>query len=148
MNDHEAVRRTISLYSQLMDQGRFEEFGELFTEDAESTSIAGAVNPVSWTARGRADIVAHTRNIVGKLLEQGDVIHLAANPVVDVDGDTAKAWWDVVVLQITPAGFTPLRSGRYSARFVRGDGRWLFRERILLQCGGAASPEFEPVPAR
>ena len=48
MNDYEAVRRTISLYSQLMDQGRFEEFGELFTTDAESTSI-GCADP-SWSA--------------------------------------------------------------------------------------------------
>ncbi len=47
MNDYEAVRRTISLYSQLMGQGRFEAFGELFTEDAMSSSIAESVNPVS-----------------------------------------------------------------------------------------------------
>lgn len=147
MNDYEAVRRTISLYSQLMDQGRFDEFGELFTEDATSTSIAGSVNPVSWTARGRADIVANTRNIVGKLLEQGDVIHMATNPVVDVAGDGAKAWWDVVVLQITPTGFTPLRSGRYSANFVRSGERWLLSQRTLLQCGGTAPKDFERVPA-
>lgn len=146
MNDYEAVRRTISLYSQLMDQGRFDEFGELFTEDATSTSIAGTINPVSWTAHGRADIVANTRNIVGKLLEQGDVIHLAANPVIDVDGDSAKAWWDVVVLQITPSGFTPLRSGRYQARFVRCKDRWLVSQRTLLQCGGTAPEGFERVP--
>lgn len=146
MNDYESVRRTISLYSQLMDQGRFEEFGELFTEDAVSTSIAGTVNPVSWTAHGRADIVANTRNIVGKLLEQGDVIHLAANPVIDVDGSTAKAWWDVVVLQITPTGFTPLRSGRYQARFVKLGDRWLVSYRTLLQCGGTVPKDFERVP--
>ena len=146
MNDYEAVRRTISLYSQLMDQGRFDEFGELFTEDAVSTSIAGTVNPVSWTAHGRADIVANTRNIVGKLLEQGDVIHLAANPVIDVDGEQAKAWWDVVVLQITATGFTPLRSGRYQARFVKRGERWLLAHRTLLQCGGTAPKDFERVP--
>ena len=146
MNDYEAVRRTISLYSQLMDQGRFEEFGELFTTDAESTSIAGSVNPVSWTAHGRADIVANTRNIVGKLLEQGDLIHLAANPVIDVEGDRAKAWWDVVVVHITPGGFRPLRSGRYQVRFVRREGRWLVAHRTLLQCGGTAPRDFERVP--
>lgn len=146
VNDYEAVRRTISLYSQLMDQGRFEEFGELFTEDAVSASIAGSVNPVSWTAHGRADIVTNTRNIVGKLLEQGDVIHLAANPVIDVDGDSAKAWWDVVVLQITPTGFTPLRSGRYQARLVKRESRWLLSHRTLLQCGGTAPTDFERVP--
>ena len=147
MNDYESVRRTISLYSQLMDQGRFDEFGDLFTEDATSTSIAGAVNPVSWTARGRLEIVDNTRRIVGKLLEAGDVIHQAVNPVIDIDGDTARAWWDVVVIQITDSGFTPLRSGRYQADFVRSGTRWKISQRTLVQCGGAAPAGFQRVPA-
>ena len=147
MNEYEAVRRTISLYSQLMDQGRFDEFGDLFTEEATSTSIAGAVNPVSWTARGRTEIVDNTRRIVGKLLEQGDVIHQAVNPVIDIEGNTAKAWWDVVVIQITGDGFTPLRSGRYQADFVRSGTRWLITQRTLLQCGGTAPKDFQRVPA-
>ena len=147
MNDYESVRRTISLYSQLMDQGRFDEFGNLFTADATSTSIAGTVNPVSWTARGRAEIVDNTRRIVGKLLEQGDVIHQAVNPVIDIDGDSARAWWDVVVIQITGDGFKPLRSGRYQADFIRSGARWLIAQRTLLQCGGTAPREFQPVPA-
>jgi hypothetical protein len=147
MDDYEAIRRTISLYSQLMDQGRFDEWGELFTEDAQSTSIAGSINPVSWTAHGRAEIVKNTRDIVSKIIAAGGILHVAVNHVIDVDGDRAKAWWDVVVMTITPAGMTPLRSGQYSARFVRKGARWLVTHRTLVQTGGDVPQDFERVPA-
>ena len=50
MNDHEAIRRLIALYGQLLDSKRFAEWGELFTPDAVFQFWGRAI-------RGREEIV-------------------------------------------------------------------------------------------
>src|SRR5690606_557224 len=102
---------------------RLAEWGELFTEDAvwEYPGIA---------FRGRAEIVAG----VGAMepTEPRQVRHLAFLPVVDVDGDTARAWTDALVLANVPdAGWQIVAQGRYHDRLVRDGGRWRFAHRSL-----------------
>ena len=43
--DIEAIRRLIALYGQLLDDRRFEAWGELFCEEAEFLSIPGSALP-------------------------------------------------------------------------------------------------------
>jgi hypothetical protein len=56
--------------------------------------------------------------------------HLALNNIIDVDGDTASAWSDFIVVQSGPAGGTIARAGRYEDTFAKVDGSWRFARRV------------------
>ena len=85
MNDLEAIRRVIALYAQLVDDKRFEEWGQLFTEDAVFVAHGRRIE-------GRARIVESIAAMLGPI----QVKHLVASPVVDlVATDRAMAWTDL-----------------------------------------------------
>ncbi len=148
MTDTDAVKRVIALYSQLMDQGRFDEWGLLFAEDAEARSIGGTANAIDWTAKSRAEIVRITAEVINPMIAKGGVVHLACNEVVDLHGDTARAWWDVVVLTVHTTGTQSVRAGRYHSRFRRENGQWVFTHRTLVQTGAAVPDDVDPSPGR
>ncbi|MDQ3146954.1 MAG: nuclear transport factor 2 family protein [Actinomycetota bacterium] len=126
-SDEEAIRRTLALYCQLCDDGRFEEWGELYTDDATFTVMGR-------THRGRAAVRAFIEK--GQPPERRGK-HVCANSVidVDVDGDQATAVTDYVFVAPGADGFTVLSAGRYHDRLVRhGDG-WRFAERRIAFLG-------------
>ena len=127
--DEEAIRRTLALYCQLCDDGRFEEWGELYTDDATFTVMGR-------THRGRAAVRAFIEK--GQPPERRGK-HVCANPLIDVDGDEATATTDYVFVASSPeGGFTILSAGRYHDRLVRvGDG-WRFAERRIAFLGDEA----------
>jgi SnoaL-like domain len=105
--------------------------GELFDEDAV-LQLAGTVfsgreaigkmfrspDPPHWTEPG-------------ELLKQPGVVHRGANPIIDLDGDTATAETDLLVLERDEAGRARITLvARYRDRFRRGeDGRWVITNR-------------------
>lgn len=121
--DHEAIRDLMSQYCHLVDDERFEDFAELFTEDAVVTAkVAGT------TYRGPAEIrgflegqPAHRRGL-----------HVTVNHRIAVDGDSATATADFFVIARRPEGLHLFAMGRYDDRLVRGGGRWRFAERHVL----------------
>jgi hypothetical protein len=116
------IRRTVALYGVLLDDRRFEDWGQLFTEDAEWT-IPG----VSFV--GRAQIVAG----VGAMEppEPGWVKHLSYPSVVQIEGPaSARAWTDLVAMSRDAAGTWAVAAvGRYYDEFEKQDGAWRFRRR-------------------
>jgi ketosteroid isomerase-like protein len=126
MNDHLGVLRTLSLYCQLCDDGRFDEWAELYTDDAVFT-VAGR------RYEGRAAIKAFIE--AGQPPERRGK-HVCANPVVDLeaDGVTARATTDYVFVgRGADGGFAVTSAGRYHDRLVRADdGRWRFAERAIV----------------
>lgn len=132
MDDFERIRRLVALYAQLLDSGRLAEWGELFTADA-TFSVYGR------TYRGRGEIVRE----IGALQPGpgASVKHLLLPPVIDLAADgAALAWTDMTVFAAgpdLPASIATM--GRYHDRLLRVDGRWRFRERVLIFAG-------EPVP--
>lgn len=141
-DDREAIERTITLYSHLVDFGRYDEWGDLFTEDAEAATVGGIQ---VWgdgaplpTPRGRQAIVDFVRGNVEPMREKGvHLMHMPGKPVIELDGDSARAWWTYVVVATTADSINVAATGRYHTELVRcGDGRWRFRVRTCVETGG------------
>jgi uncharacterized protein (TIGR02246 family) len=126
--DEEAIGRTLGEYSQHCDDGRFDEWADLFTADARFV-LAGTVT------EGR-DAIKEYMMTVQAAGRRG--MHVTTNSLVDVDGDTATATTDYLFVRPTPDGLAIIAAGRYHDRLVRDETRWRFRERSITMLPAAA----------
>jgi len=123
----EGVRRTLAQYCQLCDDGRFDEWAELFTPDA------------SFVVMGRV----HTgREAIRAFIEAGQPPerrgkHLCANPLVEIDeqGRRARAVTDYAFVGRVEGGFAITSVGRYHDSLVERDGSWQFHRREIVFLG-------------
>ena len=125
MTDEEAIRRTIAQYAHFCDDGRFDEWANLFTDDA-SFSVLGETHEgreaaKTWIARYQ------TPELRGK--------HVCVNSVIDISGDEARSWTDFLWVDRSKAIGSV---GRYHDRLVRHPDRWRFRERRIVFLGDEA----------
>ena len=134
--EEEVIRRTIVRYCMLVDDGRFDEWGQLFTEDARF-HVMGA------TTEGREPIAAF---ISASMPPEVRGKHLCGGPLIDVDSwnGTARVWTDFVFIDQKGVATT---LGRYHDVMERGgDKIWRFNLREIVFRGGA--PELtQPPPA-
>jgi ketosteroid isomerase-like protein len=123
MTDEEAIRRTLSEYCQLLDDGRFDEWADIFATDATFVPLGHLVTGRdairSWAYETFPDIDG-----IGR--------HLTINPIVDVDGESAVAKSDVLMLRPSPDGPRAVLVGEYHDTLVREDGRWRFARREVI----------------
>jgi len=125
VTDVEAVLDTVARYCQLCDDGRFEEWAELFSDDAEF-AVMGQVH------RGPAAIRDFISAAMGP---EARGRHITANPVVEVDGDTATTSIDYLFVKGAGASFQVINVGRYNDVLVRDGDRWLFAKRSITMLG-------------
>ena len=120
--DERTIRRLMARYFHLVDDGAFDELAALWTDDAELV-LRGE------TATGPAAIVAV---IAGRQTPELRGLHVGANAIIDVDGDTARAVSDFVFMR-HEGGPDPIVKfiGRYVDRFVRTPDGWRFRRREI-----------------
>lgn len=130
MSDEEGVRRTLALYCQLCDDGRFDEWADLFTDDA-TFSVLGQAH------EGRAAVKAF---IVGAQPPERRGKHFLGQSVVDIDAGagTATGVTDYTfVAGNARDGFRITSAGHYHDTLVRGaDGKWRFATREIRFLGG------------
>jgi 3-phenylpropionate/cinnamic acid dioxygenase small subunit len=116
------IRRTLSEYCQTLDDGLFDDWAQVFTED------------VTLAVMGQ---VAHGRDGVRALIEpyqQADQRgrHVLSEPFITIDGDTAAARTDYAFvgkdMRISSAG-------RYHDRFVHDGDRWRIAVREIVFLG-------------
>jgi hypothetical protein len=93
----------------------------LFTEDGiwEGESFGQHV--------GRAAIKAHFQRVSGEIVFAA---HLALNPIIEVDGDTATGKWRLIMpATVINSGVKEARwlLGAYDDRYVSVDGAWMFK---------------------
>jgi 3-phenylpropionate/cinnamic acid dioxygenase small subunit len=118
----------------LLDDGRFDEWGELFTESAQF-HVDGR------TYAGRGDIQAF---IEKDLPPDSRGRHLDGNPLIELDSwnGTANVWSDFVFVDRVGA---VIGLGRYHDVMERGtDKTWRFIVRELVEPGG--EPEITKPP--
>ena len=118
----ERIRRLKYRYLRCVDLKRWDEIGDLFTEDATADyGTPSAGRPLNLASR--EEIVAF---LAGSLGNDIITLHSAGQPEIDLDGDTATGTWrfeDTVIatkykVVITGAAF-------YEDRYRRcGDGAW------------------------
>lgn len=153
MSDLEEIRRVIVLYGSLLDDGRFDEWGQLYAEDAEWIAVPGINRPNNGssepvTIRGRENIVAQNRRLVESSRQGGKAcsLHFSGQPIIDVKGVGANAWWDFILMRIEQSAMVASHAGRYYARLEKQDGRWRFSQRVSIHQGGAVLPGLAPIP--
>jgi ketosteroid isomerase-like protein len=115
-NDDRAAARIVELFHEDV---RFQVMGRVFAgRDAVRGMFTGPGSDAPpWTAPG-------------ELLKQPGSVHLCCNPVIDVDGDTATAETDFLVVNRGDDGRAKATlAGRYRDEFRRVDGRWLIYTR-------------------
>ena len=118
----EEIRRLKHRYLRCVDLKLWDEFAEVFTEDA----VAEYDTPViGRTLRldGRDAIVAYMRKNLGP----GSITtHTAGQSEIEVDGDRATGVWALDDSVIIPEARLLIRgAAHYTDAYVRGsDGRW------------------------
>jgi len=113
--DDAAGERLAALFDE---DGVLQLAGTVFSGRAEIGKMFRAPEPSRWTEPG-------------ELLKQPAVVHRGSNPVIDVDGDTATAETDLLVLERDEDGRARITLvARYRDRLRRGhDGRWVITNR-------------------
>lgn len=131
MTAHDEIRSLLASYCQLCDDGRFDEFQALFTDDAEF-SVLGR------THRGPDAIRAFMERAQGP--EQRGK-HLISEPLIRLDGDAtgAACTTDYAFVAHADGVLAITSTGRYVDRVVRVDGTtWRFASRRIVFLGDAA----------
>jgi ketosteroid isomerase-like protein len=123
VDDERAIQRLMTRYCHLVDDGAFEEIGQLWTDDAELI-LRGE------TVTGPAAIAAV---ISGLQTPERRGIHVGVNVIIDVEGDGARALSDFVFMRRegTPDPIVKF-VGRYADQFVRTSDGWRFRRREIF----------------
>lgn len=113
--DHLAIMNLRSAYSHALDNGNWDDFGSLFTEDAVVDYY------VPDTLHGAEEIKAFGEEEVGYDLS----LHMATMPSISVDGDEGTGRWYMTVFYVVDdtAGWVV---GEYEDEYRRVDGEWKF----------------------
>lgn len=152
MSDIELIRRTIALYAMLLDDCRCDEWGDLFTEDAEWISNYGIYEKSDgkplFETKGRAAIVRIAEGLARQVSKaESRSLHLSSPALIDISGATASAWWDFTVLHTGKEGFAIRASGRIYAEFLKQDDVWRISRRVNLRSGGVIPPALPKPPS-
>ena len=122
MSDEEDIRTTLAQYAHLCDDGRFDEWADLYTEDA-------VYSVMGQTHKGRDALKGFIANAMTPELRGK---HLCFNSVIEVEGNEAYAVTDYVFMDRHRA---ITNAGRYHDRLVRNRDRWRFAERRIVFMG-------------
>jgi uncharacterized protein (TIGR02246 family) len=123
--DVEAIRRVLIEYGRTLDAGDAAGYADLFALDGEWSG-----GP--YSASKREGIRAMAQRVIEGRTPGTTAVHFLSNMIVEVDGDTAKAWsrWMLVVSGADGAA-TIRRSCSYDDQLVRSEGRWKFARRVV-----------------
>jgi len=122
LDDERAIRRLMARYCHTVDDGAWAEVAVLWADDAE-LALRGE------TAIGPAAIV---KLIASRQTPELRGLHVIANAIIEVEGDSARAVSDFFFMR-REGGPDPLVKfiGRYLDRFVRATDGWRFRRREI-----------------
>ena len=120
----DAIRELMATYAQALDACRFADVAACFAPDGEWTTDYGA-------ARGPAEIEAFIRGIVPVKGEGPQRKHYITNIIIKVDGETASAVSDYLIVREADGGLIPVMGGTYRDKFVKTPAGWRFSRKEL-----------------
>jgi ketosteroid isomerase-like protein len=123
LQDKEAIRDLMSAYCFHVDNGHFEQFAALFTEDA--VFEAGPFGKL----QGRRAIYDFINAQVPRPGEGPARKHCTLNHVIRINGTEARADSYIVVLRESAAGIIASLAGRYEDLLVKQGDEWRFKVR-------------------
>jgi 3-phenylpropionate/cinnamic acid dioxygenase small subunit len=130
MRDEWAIGRVLARYCRFLDDQRYDDVVALFAPE-------GVLESMGTRAEGRdaigRDAIRAFFSEDGSTGGRPTSAHVLSNPVIDVDGDTARAESDWVMIQRDETGATGIvLAGRYRDELVRIDGEWRFSNRTPI----------------
>jgi hypothetical protein len=134
MEDLENIKKLHQNYINLMDNLRYREVLDLFTEDA-SVEVRN-----SGVLRGKEGLTDIYINKLGRRTERSEG-HLVIEPDITIDGDTAKGTWLVYMLFSKPG--VEWVQGRNEAEYVKIDGKWKIKSMKFTRTN-ASKPDMFP----
>ncbi|MGE0822558.1 MAG: nuclear transport factor 2 family protein [Candidatus Binatia bacterium] len=130
----EQIKQLKARYFRLMDQKRWDEWRDVFTEDVTAvyynapSGCQGDGLP-ELRCNGRADLVAKVREILAK----GFSVHHGHMPEIEVTGPTtAKGIWAMFDYLLFP-DFTFKGYGHYEEDYVKEDSVWRIKTILLTR---------------
>jgi ketosteroid isomerase-like protein len=120
----DAIRELMATYAMALDACRFADVAACFAPDGEWTTDYGA-------ARGPAEIEAFIKGIVPVKGEGPQRKHYITNIIIKVDGETATAVSDYLVVRESENGLMPVMGGTYHDRFMKTPAGWRFSRKEL-----------------
>lgn len=120
VNEQLALRRLKHEYCHTVDDGDYEDWAALFTPDGTFERVGGE------HLEGRDALLEMMTNEFDGRFEH--TAHVVANPVIDVDGETATGSWYITFIYETADGATGWNQGIYVDAFRQIDGRWFFED--------------------
>lgn len=107
-------------YGYYIDQRRWEEFVELFTEDCHLEFSRDGLD----SFEGREELDAF---ITGVESQRDFMSHMFHNPLIEIEGDTAEGTWYFEAVMTDKAGNAMMAQGRYDDTYRRVEGNWKFQ---------------------
>jgi hypothetical protein len=122
----EAIKELKARYFYHIDEQDWEAFNELFTEDVYLN-----YGEELGEYEGQEGLEEFAAQIGGQMDTSS---HMAANPIIDVDGDTATGRWYVDAREAFSNGQTGITQAEYRDEYRRVDGEWKFaKKRVQIQ---------------
>lgn len=114
------IQQLRATYCHLLDEMRWDEFVDLFTEDGYFEGLD--------VARGRAGIYRFFSEDVPKLAQR--FWHFCTNGQCQIDGERATGRISMEYIAVID-GISYVSAGHYDDTFRRVDGRWKFESRRI-----------------
>ena len=133
IEDLEEIKKLHQKYIDLMDNLKYKEVLDLFTEDASvEVRNSGVLN-----GKGLTDIYI---NKLGKRTARSEG-HFVIEPDITIAGDTARGTWLVYMLFSKPA--VEWVQGRNEAEYIKVDGKWKIKSMKFTRTN-ASKPDMFP----
>jgi len=134
IEDIEEIKIMHRDYMSCLDNIQFEKALDYFTEDAEvEVRFSGVM-------KGKANFSKIYLGTLAQRKERHDG-HLVGQPVITVDGDTARGHWIVYMFFSVPT--IEWVQGRHDCEYVRVNGEWKF-SKLKFARTLASKPELYP----
>lgn len=112
---HEQLKQLKYEYIHALDQANKERFISVFTTDAVfAASSYGEVKGHD----GLREFIEYRSN------DKREYYHMATNPSLSVDGDTANGKWYYIIMKIAEDGTAEWGQGRYEDTYRKVGGEW------------------------
>ena len=128
-DDATAITNELYRYAEVVDAGDFDELGELM----EHCTFRYGPDGIDGPSGSQAIAASYRAAIITYADGTPRTRHITANPIIELDGETARVRSVYTVFQQAPdSGAETIISGRYHDTLRRIDGRWRFVERRFL----------------
>jgi len=127
LEEIEQIKKLKARYFRLMDMKLWEEWGEVFTEDATVHVITTADLEVFW--EGRQQIVTNNSATLNDVI----TVHHGHMPEIEMTSEaTATGIWAMFDYLVFPNG-TLNGYGHYQEEYVKEDGQWKIKSLLLTR---------------